>query len=386
MTGRDLLDAIGYVDENLLEHCQQTEQITARNGISQFWYGKTYVSIAACACLLLICILGVTSWQFNFSGLGDAVVKGNTSGMTASLDIDRPEETERLPKIEIQDGTDSGLAEDTLNETRQESTTSSMDGMTNDDYQPAADDLPDTDISSGTKSGVDTSPKDYGNTDDLPEPDTKIVKVDETDNVMPKYSQGIKIESVGKIPKGNPPSEGNLHPEGTRKPAQGKPAKKILAGNTVVIRGTVKKIQHFHATGGELDVYFSVVSLKVKEVYRADGKGSPQKGRICKVYLPATMDSPRQENSILGKLAKGSEVIMMPYIADAKTGIRNKENFFAFGDVSDYYFEDRTADSYLFLKTKAGVLYNTKDYNIPHTGKKVTLNDVGSYLKKMLKH
>ncbi len=38
-----------------------------------------------------------------------------------------------------------------------------------------------------------------------------------------------------------------------------------------------------------------------------------------------------------------------------------------------------------FFKTKSGVLYDTKIYNIPYSGKKATLDDIGEYLKKMLK-
>ena len=383
MTGKDLLDAIGSVDESLLERCQQTEQLTAKNHILWYWYRKKYISIATCACLLLLSTVGVTYWRSDFFSVSDTVVNGNTPGITALSDVYQPEEPERFPRQEKQDGTDSDVAKDTVNETRQDSSSSSINGTINDNYP--ADDLPDTDISSGTKSGVETTPKNSENTDTLQSPNEQITKVDETDSITPNYSQGIEIEPVKEVPKGAPSSEETVQPEGMHKPAKGGAVKSILKKNTIIIRGTVKNIQHFHATGGELDIYFSVVSLRVKEVDRADGKGTPQKGKICKVYLPAAKDSPRQERSILGKLTKGSEVIMLPYIAEAKTGIRNKKNFFAYKDVSDYYFDTKTAESQLFLKTKTGVLYNTKVYDIPHTGKRVTLNDVGNYLKKMLK-
>ncbi len=385
MTGRDLLDAIGYVDENLLEHCQQTEQKTARNGVSWSWYGKKHVSLAACACLFLIVILGLTFRQSDFYGVGDMAVKGNTQSMTASIGIYSSEERERLPKTETKDEADSGSTGDNFHETGQESETSSVNGETEDTYQPAAVGLPDTDIPTGAKSGADTTPKESGNTDIPPSPDTQLAKVDETDNIIKNYSQGVKIEAIKEIPKGDPSSGELVQPE-TLQPAKGISAKKILAEHTVIMRGTVKQVRYFHATGGELDVYFSIVSLKVKEVYRADGSGNPQKGSICKVYLPGTKGSFHSESSVLGKLAKGSEVILLPFIADEKTGIHNKENFFAFWDVSDYYFQAKTADSHIFLKTKAGVLYNPRVYDIPYTGKRVTLNDVGNYLKKMIKN
>ena len=44
MTGKDLLDAIGSVDESLLERCQQTEQLTAKKHILWYWYRKKYIS------------------------------------------------------------------------------------------------------------------------------------------------------------------------------------------------------------------------------------------------------------------------------------------------------------------------------------------------------
>lgn len=417
MTGKDLLDAIGAVDEELLEHCQKTEQITAKNKISWFWHDRKYVSIAACACLLCICILGITYWQYNFSGVGDTLMSGESQGMIASTDTYRSETAQRLPETDERDGTDNAqkgnisngtdadLAEDTRNETDQNSKESSI-GSLNDNYQLNAGVLPDKGTSSGME-GVEPTPKESESTNILASKEDKPAKVDETGGVPPNYSQGIKIKVVKKIPEVNShPSEAsqpgeNPNPSAGDQPAKGpkpseaeqtggisKPAgvisaKNIFAQNTVVFRGTVKKIQHFHATGMGIDVYFSVVSVKVKEAYRADGKENPQKGKTCKVYLPAPTNSSGSGNRISDKLAKGSEVVLMPYIADTETGIRKNGNFFAFLDVSDYYFDAKSTESHLFLKTKTGVLYDTKIYDIPYTGKKVTLDDVGNYIRKM---
>ena len=396
MTGKDLLDAIGAVDEELLEHCQKTEQITAKNKILWFWYGRKYVSIAAC--LLIISILGITYWKYNFSGVGGISVNEDTQEMTASSDTCHPKSADRRPVTDDLDGTNSaqaennaketdvGLAEDTSNETDQDSKASNN--------QPNAGTFPDTDNSSDTEKIVPT-PKEPESTEILASNDDKAAKADETNNIPPNHSRNIKIEAVKKIPEvDSKPAEGEQQVDGeqqTESPTNGiaRPAliqmpsaKNILAEKTVILRGTVKKIQHFHATGGKIDVYFSVVSVKVKEAYRKDGKGNPKKGKVCKLYLP---DSVSSENRILEKLTKGKEVILMPYIADAKTGIRKKGNFFAFLDVSDYYFDAETAESHLFLKTNSGVLYDTNIYDIPYSGKKVTLNDVGNYIRKMLR-
>ncbi len=219
MTGKDLLDAIGSVDESLLERCQQTEQLTAKNHILWYWYRKKYISIAACACLLLLSTVGVTYWRSDFFSVSDTVVNGNTPGITTLSDVYQPEEPERFPRQEKQDGTDSDVAKDTVNETRQDSSSSSINGTINDNYP--ADDLPDTDISSGTKSGVETTPKNSENTDTLQSPNEQITKVDETDSITPNYSQGIEIEPVKEVPKGAPSSEETVQPEGMHKPAKG---------------------------------------------------------------------------------------------------------------------------------------------------------------------
>lgn len=396
MTGKDLLDAIGYVDESLLERCQRTEQIERKKKISWCRCSKKYLSLAACAGLVIISVLGITAWQYNFSGVGDTLVHKGPEGIIVSSNVHHPEEEERLPKADDKAGADnvpaadcsngaaSDSAEDTLKETDQEPTAGRF-GLSNGDYQSDLPILPDTDTSSGTNSGVDNTPKGSEDTDILPPTADKLSKADETGDVSPKYSQGITIETVKEIPQGNPSSEPNVQPGEPNQPDEIPSVKKILTENTVIIRGTVKKIQHFHAMGGQIDVYFSVVSLKVKDAYRADGKGSPQKGKICKIYLPAAKDAVHPDSSILGKFTKGSEAIVMPYIADAKTGIHKKGKFFAFLDVSDYYFESETAESHVFLKTKTNVLYDTRIYEIPHSGKKVTLDDIENYLKKNLK-
>lgn len=399
MTGRDLLDAIGYVDEELLERCQKKEGITTKNKIFWFWYSRKYVSIAACACLMVI--LSFTYWQYNFSGVDDTFVNEDTQEMTASSDASQPEEMEHLLKADDQNGTDSVQADDqngtdsvqagdssnktdsdlegnTLNEADQDLQAGSKYDSPDDDYQPGAGVLADT--PSGTENGTNTAPEIPDDTPKGNDPAT-----DNPDNISLDYSQGIKIEVVKKIPRENSQPTGTKGPGGISKPAGVVSAKKILAGNTVIVRGTVKKIQHFHATGEKLDVYFSVVSIKVKEIYRADGKGNPQKGTICKVYLPESTDSARSETSIFGQLAKGREAILMPDIADSKAGIRKKGNFLAFLDVSDYYFDEKTAESHVFLKTKTKILYDTKIYNISYDGKKITLDDVGKYIRKMLK-
>lgn len=384
MTGKDLLDAVGYVDESLLERCQQKEQIPSENQITCwnkiFWYGKKHISIAFCTCLLVVFIVGIAYWQYDFGNIGDSLVHGSFQGITASLDIDRPQNTQRQPKADKQNDTGNHLTEDTQNEPEPNNNAHLSDNS----YQPDSGSPPDINDSSDQKSALDTTPN-SGNTDMLPSSDTHIAKVDDTANVSLNYSYGIKIETVKEIPERKPPSETPAPPSEPINPEEIPSVKRILADNTAIIRGIVKKIQHFHVSGKELDIYFSVVSLKVKEVYRPDGKGNPQKGSICKILLPDTKASSHFESSILGKIVKGNEAIMMPYIADAQTGIRKKGTFFAYIDVSDYYFDEKTAESHLFLKTKTGVLYDTKIYDIPYSGKKATLDDIGEYLKKMLK-
>lgn len=385
MTGKDLLDAVGYVDERLLERCQQREQtksenqISYRNKIFWFWYEKKYISIVFYTCLLVVFILGIAYWQYDFGNIGESLVNGSFQGITASLDIDRSQNTQRLPKADKQNNTDSNLTEDTQNEPEINNSSHLLD----DSYQPDSGSLPDINDSSDQESVLDATPN-SGNADMLPSSDTQIAKDNNTDNISLNYSYGIKIETVKEIPERKPPSETSSPPSEPISPEEIPSVKRILAGNTAIIRGTVKKIRHLHVSDKELDIYFSVVSLKVKEVYRPDRKGNPQKGSICKILLPDTKASSYFESSILGKIVKGSEAIMMPYIADSQTGIRKKGTFFAYIDVSDYYFDETTAESHLFLKTKTGVLYDTKIYNIHYSGKKATLDDIGEYLKKML--
>lgn len=397
MTGRDLLDAIGYVDESLVERCQKTEQIVEKSKIAWSWYSQMYVTLAVCAGVLIISILAFTYGQYNFSGEGGIVAHKVTEEIMVSSNACYPEETEHLPKTDTKDGSDSAqtgsisngtaidTAENTLNETDQELTADVIFGTGNDDYPSDSTVLPDTGISPDMKSRADIAPKDFGNTDITPSTADKIAKNDKKGSVSKNYSQGIRIESVTDIPKENPPSGDSLQPGSTIQTDEIPSVEKILARNTVIIRGTVKKIRHFHAKGGQLDVYFSVVSLKVKDVYRADGKGSPQKGKICKIYLPDTNAEAHSGSSILRKLTTGSEAIIMPYIANAKTGIHKKGKFLAILDVSDYYFNAQTAESHIFLKTRTNILYDDRIYDIPYTSKKVTLNDIGNYLNKLLK-
>lgn len=389
MTGRDLLDAIGYVDESLLERCQQAEQVTEATQCFWLWCRKKYVSIAACVCLLALFILGVAYWRHNFPSVDGT----GRREMTATLDTRRLEGTGQLPQTGSQDKTDSSLGDDARKGTSKGQEESDIDNAPDDNCLAKDGSLPDTDLPSGVESRGDGTKADSGNPGSmpsqdnpgsLPSQDNQIAKIDEKGDAAQEYSQGIKIKAVKEIPQWKLPG-GTTHPEGAnKKPSKTNPLKKILAGKTPIIRGTVRKIQHFHAAGEKIDVYFSVVSLNVKEVYRADGKGNPQEGETCSIYLPYVKGSLQNGSSILGKLAKGSEVIVMPYIADSQTGIRKESEFFAFLDVADYYFKEKTAESQLFLKTKTKALYNEKAYDIPYSGKKVTLDDVGDYIKGLL--
>lgn len=395
MTGKDLLDAIGYVDQSLLEHCQGAEPNTTKNNILWIWHKRKYVSIAACACLFLAFILGITYWQYHISSIGDGLLHGDACVMTALLDNCHPERLTPVQEAKVQDGKDSTKKEKRSNgidsgSGEKDQNKISQDSKSGDIYnagnQPGSDITPDSEKSYGGE-GIDAVPGDLGNADISEAPDTVIAKIDKTG--MTDYSQGITIRAVTEFPdrepqpqpeEPSPPnSDGIKHPDGIVL------ARKIFAENTAIVRGTVKRIQHYHASGGKIDVYFSVVSLKVKEVYRTDGKGGPKKGSICKVYLPDTRNSVRTDTAILRKLKKEREAVIMPYIADAKTGIRSGKNFFAFSDVADYYFDAKTADSHLFLKTRTDVLYNTKIYDIPYSGKKVNLKDVEAYIRNMLK-
>lgn len=387
MTGKDLLDAVGAVDEELLEHCQELGKITAKDKILWFWHDRKHVSIAACVCMLSICILGGTCLRYNFSGAGGVLTNEAARGMDARSETKQP-----LP------GTGGDLAKDTANETEQDSKEGSM-GLPRDQDWPSADVFADD---SSDMEGAEAKPKESDGADIVASEDNKPSQADETGNAeppqadgtgnagppqadetgnaAPNYSKGITIEAVNKI------AAGSLRPpEETPGAAEWSSAKEILAQNTVIVRGTVKKIRRFRAKGGRIDVCFSVVSVKIKETYRADGKGNPQKGKTYKVYLPDSWQAGSFGNSISKQFAKGSEVVLMPYVADAKTGIRKKGKFFAFLDVSDYYFDAKAAESHIFLKTKTGVLYDTRVYDIPHAGKKVTMGDIGNYIKKMLK-
>lgn len=408
MTGQDLLDAIGYVDEELLEHCQEAQQNTAKSKISWFWYGRKYASIAACACLFLIFILGITYWQYNLSGVGDSLLNEEARRITALLDVQRPEETTFLQGSEDEGGADSARTGNSSNGTDSSPQENSPDEVAQDlkagsiydtANQAGGNRLPDADESYGREGHGGGMAGESGNTDISPSADTQIAKIDGTD--IPGYSKGIEIQEVKAIPDREPqqksqpeepmqpeePSQPDesLQPDETVKPDEVVSVKKILAEDTTIIRGTVKKVQYFHAFGRQIDVYFSVVFLKVKEVYRADGKGGPKKGSICKVCLPDINDAVHTDTTILNRLKKGREAVIMPYIADTKTGIHNAGEFFAFSDVAEYYFDAKTAESHIFLKTKTGIRYNTKIYDIPHNGKKVTLDDVGSFIRNELK-
>lgn len=388
MTGKDLLDAIGYVDEELLEHCQKTEQKAEKTKIFWIWRNKKFVPIHACVCLLILLILGFTYRQHHFSGADDTLPDENAKKMEVSLETDSSGKTKRPPGTEedsktnragnIPKGTDDSPKEEGLDETDQNAKEDSSFALPDADKQSNSGILPDTDHAPGTEGGTDPATEDPGN----PQMPTSADKIDD---ISPGYSRGIDIESVKKIPQENINKNDPEHPDDILNPQNIPSAKKILAENTVIIRGTVKKIQHYHATGGKINVYFSVVAIKVKEVYRGDKKGNPQKNTICKIYLPHSKNSTQSWKRMLSQLTEGNEAIIMPHIADAKTGIRKKENFFAFLDVADYYMDAKTAESHIFLKKKSGVLYDTRIYNIPYTGKKITLDDVADYLKNQIK-
>lgn len=392
MTGKDLLDAIGTVDESLLEHCQEAQQNTAKSKILCFGYGRKYVSIAACACMFLVFILGITYWQHNVSGAGDSLLNEEARRITAMLDVRRPEETTFLQGSEEQGGADSAQTKNSSNEIDSSPQEKYPDEV---DRNLKAGSIYDTANQAGDNILPDTN---KSNTDISPSSDTQIAKIDGTD--VPGYSKGIEIREVKEIPEREPQPEPqpeaqpeetsqpdeSLQPDEIVKPEEVVSVKKILAENTIIIRGTVKRIQHFHAFGRQIDVYFSVVFLKVKEVFRTDGKGGPKKGSICKIYLPDINDSVYSDTAMLKKLKKGREAVIMPYIVDEKTGIHNGGDFFAFSDVAEYYFDAETAESHIFLKTKTGIRYNTKIYDIPHNGKKVTLDDVGSFIRNELKN
>lgn len=108
-----------WMKVSCLDRCQQKEQTKSENQIFcwnkifWFWYGKKHISIAFCTCLLVVFIVGIAYWQYDFGNVGDSLVHGSFQGITASLDIDRPQKTQRLPKADKQNNTDSNLSEDT---------------------------------------------------------------------------------------------------------------------------------------------------------------------------------------------------------------------------------------------------------------------------------
>lgn len=393
MTGKDLLDAIGAVDEDLLEQCLEAEPGKAENNILWFWYGRRYVSIAAFACLFLAFIFGITYWQYHVSSAGDSLWNSDARIMTALLDNCCLGDITVLPETAPREGMDGAQngADSTQKGKRSNEIDSGPDEEAQNQIMYNAANQSDANVTDDKESygreGIDDTPGDSGNTDAPSSSDTTIAKIDRSGTT--DYSKGISIREVSEIPDKEPqpqpeePSQPNS--DGIKHPDEVVVAKNILAENTAIVRGTIKRIQYYHASGGQMDVYFSVVSLKVKEVYRADGRGNPKKGSICKIYLPDMKNSVSSDTSILRKLKIGREAVLMPYIADAKTGIRSGEDFFAFSDVAEYYFEAENAESHLFLQTKTGVYYNTRIYDIPYSGKKVTLDDVGSYIRNMLK-
>lgn len=148
-------------------------------------------------------------------------------------------------------------------------------------------------------------------------------------------------------------------------------AEEILAKDTVIFRGTVE------STGVEMlysDVEnglyadsnqgtYTVITVKVSACLRGDLEA----GQVCDIRIPGIPS--KYEASIAGDLARleaGDEAIFMPYI----------------GEDGSYYYSEGIR--FLFLQTESGVSYATDVYDVPSDGE-VTLDDVETYLRKLLK-
>lgn len=153
----------------------------------------------------------------------------------------------------------------------------------------------------------------------------------------------------------------------------------VFNDDTDIFRGIVQKLDYYKETGKFDEVYFTVIEIKVTDVYR----GEMKKGDTYSIYLPYTPNAWYAASPGISdeQLKTGSEGIFMPFISTKETGTRYAgHGFLCYADFAKGWFRDTDANRYIFLDTEE--LSDTNIYDIPSKGKKLTLDDVSVYIKK----
>lgn len=150
----------------------------------------------------------------------------------------------------------------------------------------------------------------------------------------------------------------------------------IFAQDTVIFRGTVRALRYYVVETGGYETQYTAADVEVTDPIR----GKLAAGEIRTVLYPGGPDMATSISGPLDDLEVGSDAILMPIAATPETGRRERDSFFCYADLGEFYLSEGMR--YVFLDTGDGLAFDRGTY--ADIADAETLDEAADYIRGMI--